>query len=547
MDSSTTILKALKDLEPRAKLFFISPKISAILICAVFLCGAYLLPRRDPYNLNKVPVLKRSRIWDAWASGQWWRLFLPRLVPYLEVAYNEYSKKGKPFKIWVAALQDWVFVLPPKYVPKMRNCGPSELSMSDTVQKYLLPKFSGKFGKYEVEVASKLVNANLSPIRLIIRARTDEILEKEFGENLDKWKRLNARKLSSRITKYVSGRIVYGPSLVANDTFLNAMEHYTSTFVSHGYLLRWFNLGPLRNYVLYLFQWSRRRNLAVVTRYIADEIAKRKQAQQTIGEDEKPIDCIQWVLDENIPAHLKTPEEIAHRLMMVSVTFIDTMITSLLNLLYDTAACKEILDEIRAEILEYPAAERWTESNLAKMKKFDSFIRESFRLTPGLAPLTGWRLVMSEFFEFEKDFILPKGTLCVLPTMHIQLDSADYPDPSKFDGLRFYKKDGDVKDGAKPDADPLNGWYAFGYGRQACPGRFYALMLLKMVLGEMLLRYDIRYAGGDRPRPGLSDIEPIVLADSTVELEFRSRVWLGAHREGVDTASSSAVRNWEHR
>jgi hypothetical protein len=26
--------------------------------------------------------------------------------------------------------------------------------------------------------------------------------------------------------------------------------------------------------------------------------------------------------------------------------------------------------------------------------------------------------------------------------MHIQLDSDDYPDPSKFNGSRFYKKDG---------------------------------------------------------------------------------------------------------
>jgi hypothetical protein len=62
------------------------------------------------------------------------------------------------------------------------------------------------------------------------------------------------------------------------------------------------------------------------------------------------------------------------------------MITSLLNLLYDTAMYKEFLDEMPAEIPEYPPSERWSESNLAKMKNFDSFIRGSFRLTPGLAP-----------------------------------------------------------------------------------------------------------------------------------------------------------------
>jgi hypothetical protein len=39
----------------------------------------------------------------------------------------------------------------------------------------------------------------------------------------------------------------------------------------------------------------------------------------------------------------------------------------------------------------------------------------------------------------------------------------------------------------------------------------------------MMLRYDIRYAGGDRPRPPQIDLEPILAPDTRVELEFRVR------------------------
>ena len=40
----------------------------------------------------------------------------------------------------------------------------------------------------------------------------------------------------------------------------------------------------------------------------------------------------------------------------------------------------------------------------------------------------------------------------------------------------------------------------FGYGRHACPGRFFATNEIKMIVAKMVLDYDIGMPGGRRER-----------------------------------------------
>lgn len=39
---------------------------------------------------------------------------------------------------------------------------------------------------------------------------------------------------------------------------------------------------------------------------------------------------------------------------------------------------------------------------------------------------------------------------------------------------------------------------AFGFGKHACPGRFFAAQELKTMLAHVLLKYDIEFIGGNR-------------------------------------------------
>ncbi|KAL2830141.1 cytochrome P450 [Aspergillus pseudoustus] len=402
----------------------------------------------------------------------------------------------------------------------------------------LLPEFSsGSFDTFEVQIASRLVNGNLANIKPIVQIQTEEILDRVIGDPKD-WTRFNIRTLTVQVMKHVSGRVVFGETLVNNPEFLDAMERYSLSVIPSALLLRFFYLGPLRSLFIYLIHLRHRSTLAIATRYITKLIDERKRTQQqpTWAEDQKPVDCIQWTMDHDVPDNQKSPEIIAHRLLHLSAAIIDAPISSMMSVLLDivTYARGELLDDLRAEMVECLAESNgaWTEASMAKMMKLDSFFQESFRITSALLPrfiVTGLRRVMADF-RFDKDLVLPKGSTIAFPTQCIQRDADIYPDPDRFDYLRFYrmKEHSQRVDASRGKDVPRHDWLSFGHGRQACPGRFYSVRLLKTVLGEMMLRYDIRYAGGDRPRPQQIDLDPILAPDHTVDIEFRARSWLGS-------------------
>ncbi|KAL3481775.1 cytochrome P450 [Aspergillus californicus] len=213
------------------------------------------------------------------------------------------------------------------------------------------------------------------------------------------------------------------------------------------------------------------------TRYITDLIAERERIQASGRPKEAAIDCIQWAMDQDIPEAQRKPTDIAHRILHLCGAIIDTPIGSLVNLLYDTASYgPEYVDELREEITEC------------------------------LADITGMRMVTSDTFSFDDGLTFPKGATIAFPTMYMRQDPGNFPSADKFDAFRH----------CRTHANNQYDWVMFGYGRQACPGRFYALRLLKTVLGELILRYDIRYAGGHRPRSETLDLEPLLAPDSTV-------------------------------
>lgn len=77
--------------------------------------------------------------------------------------------------------------------------------------------------------------------------------------------------------------------------------------------------------------------------------------------------------------------------------------------------------------------------------------------------------------------------------------SSDSNSP-KFDGFRHYRE---RKNAGTPGAQARTQFVAanednmvFGYGRHACPGRFFAANEIKMILARLLLDYDIGMPGG---------------------------------------------------
>jgi len=97
-----------------------------------------------------------------------------------------------------------------------------------------------------------------------------------------------------------------------------------------------------------------------------------------------------------------------------------------------------------------------------------------------------------------------------MPSYEINHDADFYPSPDDFDGNRFLKlrEDGDINkfQFTSVSDDSIN----FGAGSHACPGRFFASNEIKLMVAELLMNYDMRFAEGQgRPENMVHDFSII--------------------------------------
>lgn len=90
---------------------------------------------------------------------------------------------------------------------------------------------------------------------------------------------------------------------------------------------------------------------------------------------------------------------------------------------------------------------------------------------------------------------IPTGVTIKALSFVVDADVDPQNESTKFDSLRHYKQRvkaraaGDQARAQLVSANEEN--MAFGYGRHACPGRFFAAHEIKMILVKLLLNYDI--------------------------------------------------------
>lgn len=104
---------------------------------------------------------------------------------------------------------------------------------------------------------------------------------------------------------------------------------------------------------------------------------------------------------------------------------------------------------------------------------------------------------------FQDGLYIPAGTSTSTAAEAISADPAIFPSPAEFDGNRFYKLRQESQGAEKrfqfgmATEESVN----FGYGAQACPGRFFAALEIKLMFTKLLLDYDIKHPAGMTERP----------------------------------------------
>jgi cytochrome P450 len=132
---------------------------------------------------------------------------------------------------------------------------------------------------------------------------------------------------------------------------------------------------------------------------------------------------------------------------------------------------------------------------------------------------------MSDFTLSDGTF-LPTGTHLAANLAATHIDPDIYPSPTTFQPFRF----SDIRSSSTTEANKHQmvntspEFLAFGHGRHACPGRFFAVNELKAMMCYLVLNYDVRLEDGQEgKRPANIDHRTTVMPNPFAKVLLRRR------------------------
>ncbi|KAK4184334.1 cytochrome P450 [Podospora australis] len=352
------------------------------------------------------------------------------------------------------------------------------------------------------------------------------------------WKEVGVYDTLRRIIGSVTNRVFVGLPLCRNPDYLELGMAYAQDVPVASQLLRL--LSPvIRPLAAYFITIPAKRHSKAFNQLIFPEIQARLDEYDARQQDpeKKSIkaknDFLQWTVQQakemGDPYHWKL-ETLAGRIILLNFAAIHTSSFAITSALLEMAhADKADVNALRKEIEDVLAEHggEWDKRALAQMTLLDSWMRESMRLnsfvTVGLM-----RLVMpKEGITTPSGVKIPKGCTVTVPSYAVLQDENVYDDAQEFKPFRFaeLRKDesvGYIKRAQKAFATTSNDYLAFGHGRNACPGRFFAANELKLMLAHVVLHYDIEAVTDEKPGTKWYAMNRIPSFEATIRVRRRA-------------------------
>ncbi|KAH9067786.1 cytochrome P450 [Lactarius vividus] len=473
--------------------------------------------RRDPL-LEVIPTVGFSDPILSYFSAL---RFIFSGPPRLKYGYEKTGRglfKTATFRRWL------VLASSPELIEDVRKAPDDVLSLSASLIELFQSEYTLDLLEMDNEyhagvIRSKLTrNVNFKDVRdELIRS-----LDVSIPVRGDDWVKVPVLETMLRAVCATTNRVFVGSPLCRNQDYLTLNSNFTVNVTKFATIISMFPkpLKPIVTRALSSLPSQIRQEMEFIRPMVEERFARMEE----FGEDwdDKPNDMLMWLMSEAKGVE-RSLEGLARRLLAVNFAAIHTTSTTFTNVLYRLLSNPEYVEPLRQDVEVAVAEEGWTKAGLDKMHKIDSFLRETQRLD-GLTSLTLVRLALRPF-TFSNGITVPAGTLIAAPTDAIHRDEEIFSNPEEFDGFRFAKlreHDGGAMAGRQAlSMSPNN--LTFGYGRHACPGRFFAVNEVKALLAHVVVTYDIKFEKGKQAPPGLHIGSLRILGNANAMFRRRQR------------------------
>ncbi|KAK1976984.1 cytochrome P450 [Colletotrichum cereale] len=474
------------------------PAAAASLVFVVFALLAQRWLAADP--LADVPVVGKG---GKWARR---RDFLQGKAEQLYMdGYRQF--KGSIFRITTSKEKDTICV-PPKYLPELKKAPDDVISSTMATEESMQVRYTKM--PNDAPILMHAIKASLTPALPRLNASiADEVAEAmrlELPQSTD-WSEVSINAKLLRVIAMVSGRIFVGPELCRDEKYLDASINYTSDLMAavHAIAEVPVFLRPLVAGWLPATKKLYRRIEEAEAVFRPVVTARREAAEK--GDYREPDDMLQWILNGEAKFGALSDSDVAIGQLTISFAAIHTTTMTTTNAVYWLAAKPELVpvlrDDVQRALLE--SGGEFTSGALQNMKKLDSFLKEVMRLSP-LSAASFQRKVLKPM-KLPNGQTIPEGMFIEVPTGAVNRDPEIFPDPDTFDALRFYRlreAKAHAASGTQAAEVVMQAQFVsvgtshltFGYGKHACPGRFFAVNEIKMIMSNLLLRYDVGLPDG---------------------------------------------------
>ncbi|KAK2739055.1 hypothetical protein FQN55_009588 [Onygenales sp. PD_40] len=353
-----------------------------------------------------------------------------------------------------------------------------------------------------------------------LSAETSIVLKHHWTDNAD-WHDITLKQVLLGMVAQLSSKVFLGDKICRNPDWLRITVKYSvDSFVAAQELRLWPKIT--RPLVARFLPSCRkiRQEIQETRDIITPVLEERRQAKAAAARDGKPqeryVDALQWM--EDCAKGRSYDPAIAQ--LSFSLAAIHTTSDMLTQVILDLCQHDEIIQELRDEIITVIREDGWKKTTLYKLKLMDSVIKESQRIKPiGIGSM---RRYATENITLSDGTLIPKASSIFVSSTHMW-DAKKYPDPATFDPYRFLKlRETPGHETSAQLASPSPEHLGFGFGKHACPGRFFAVNEVKIALCHILLKYDFRLAEGYQPRVMRNGLS--LISDPFSRISVRRRV-----------------------
>ncbi|KAJ5726101.1 cytochrome P450 [Penicillium malachiteum] len=450
----------------------------------------------------KFPVVGVKSLWEPIMMSNF--RFFRSGGTVLQEGYRAFRDKIFQFR----RAGTYMLVLPPKYVDEIRKLPHHVASPTVAHVQNLMGSSTNMDIILHYNLHFRTIQRKLTPnLNSLLQPMQDELnfaIEHGLTKSEDNLVLIKPHHIIADVVARVSARIFVGKPICRNPEWLEVSTQFTENVFISLVFLRLFPMWThgLLNWLM-PSSYKGSAYLRKAKKLIVPEINRRRgtnsQGIKEPGEDEP--DFLSWMMEIATPQE-SDPATLAHLEVVMSLASNTSQINTV-QVLYDLLAHPEYLEPIREEIRsvvhEVGPWMSWEQPAFSKLRKLDSFMRESQRFNP--PTLLAMLRVLLEEAVLSDGMVLPKGAHIGMAVNAIQNDPEVTPEPEIFDGLRYYKlRQREGESNLHQFSSTQDRILNFGHGAHACPGRFFASLEIKVILVRLLMDFEFKLKpGSQRP------------------------------------------------